>query len=154
MTRTLLGTDLVDAFVPRAASFAEAVSLLVATGAPMVAVLDNERNVVGLFGGEQALRGVLPRYVAELRHTAFAPDDAALLAERAAEVQDEPVERHAVKPVTVAVDSSAIHAGEVFLHCRLPAVAVVEGGRFVGMLARDAFVRSLAERLGRPLETA
>lgn len=154
MTRTLAETDLLDAFVPRAAPFAGAVSILVTTGAPMVAVLDDERNVVGLFGAEQALRGVLPRYVGELHHTAFAPDDAALLAERAAAVRDEPVERHAVRPVTVASDSSAIHVGEVFLHCRLPAVAVVEHGRFVGMLARDAFVRSLAKRVALRAEDA
>jgi len=36
-----------------------------------------------------------------------------------------------------------VHIGEVFLHCRRPAIAVVDGGRFVGMLDRAAFARAM-----------
>jgi CBS-domain-containing membrane protein len=139
---------LADASVDEGTSFLEAAEHLVKTTSPMIAVLDADRRVTGLFGSEEALRGVLPRYLAELHHTAFAKDDDAVFARRAEAVRGEPVEKHAVKPVTVELDSSALHCGELFLHCRLPAIAVVEQGRFVGMLDRAEFARAMVRRTG------
>lgn len=130
--------------------FREAARVLRESGAAMVAVVDGAERVVGLFGSEQVLVGVLPGYLRDLRHTAFAEEDAAVLATRADEVGGEPVERHCTDPVTVERDSSGLHVGEVFLHCGLPALAVVADGRFVGVLERDAFARALLERLGSP----
>lgn len=145
--RTILGDiPLADVSVDRGTSFVAAAECLVTTTSPMVAVLDEERRVTGLFGAEEALRGLLPRYLGELRHTAFAQDDEAIFARRAEAVRGEPVEKYAVKPVTVDVDSSAIHCGEIFLHCGLPAIAVVEDDRFIGILDRAEFARAMVRR--------
>ncbi|MBD0290636.1 MAG: CBS domain-containing protein [Thermoleophilia bacterium] len=148
MTRILREIQLSEAAVRVGASFAEAAAALESTAAAMVAILDEEDKVVGLFGAEHALRGLLPRYLGELRHTAFARDDADLLAGRAEAVRAEPVERHCAKAVTVDADASAIHVGEIFLHCGLPGVAVVEKGRFVGVLDRGDLARALLRRAG------
>jgi CBS domain-containing protein len=142
---------LVRASVPRDATYGEAVAVLASSEQAAIAVLDADGGVAGLFGPDEALRGCLPRYLGELHHTAFAPDDPGLLAEAAARATDEPVERHMGKPVTVDRDASALHVGEVFLHSRLPAIAVVEKGRFAGMLDRATFARAMiAAPPGRP----
>ena len=150
MTTILGDIPLVDAAVGPDATFAEAAALLAEAGVPIIAVVDRDRRVLGLFGTEEVLRGFLPRYVAELRHTAFARDDLGLLAQRAREVHDEPVARHAVEPVTVERETSALHLGEVFLHSRLPALPVLEAGRFVGIVERAAFAAALARRGAAP----
>ena len=141
--RTLAGTDLVPASVARTATLADAANELIERDVSLVAVVDEENRVVGLFGGEELLRGLFPRYLGELHHTAFATDDAASLLARASEARGERVETHMREPVTVEVDSSATHAAERFLHCGLPALAAVEGGAFVGMLDRVAFSHSI-----------
>lgn len=150
MTRVLDEIELDRAAVAAGATFGEAARVLRESGATMVAVVDDAERVVGLFGAEEALRGLLPGYLRDLHHTAFARDDARLLGERARTVRDEPVERHCAKPVTVESDSSGLHVGEVFLHCRLPAVAVVARGRFVGILDRGDFARALGTWAERP----
>jgi len=134
---------LVAASVPHDATYGDAADVLAASEQTGIAVLDADGRVVGLFGAEQALRGCLPRYLEELHHTAFAREDLDLLAHLAAGARREPIERHMTKPVTVEREASAVHVGEVFLHCRLPAIAVVEGERFVGMLDRAAFARAM-----------
>jgi CBS-domain-containing membrane protein len=148
--KTILGdVTLSEVSVPRGTTFAEAADVLVSARAAMIAVVDERQRVVGLFGAEQALAGVLPGYLGDLRHTAFTKDDAALLAEAAAAVRDEPVERHAAEPVSVRVDASALHVGGVFLHTDLPALAVVENDRFVGMLDQAEFARAMLRRAVR-----
>ena len=145
--KTILGdVTLSDVCVSRDTTFAEAADALVSSPAAMIAVVDEKHRVVGLFGAEQALAGVLPGYLGELRHTAFTKDDATLLAETAAAVRRQPVERHAVDPVTVSIDASALHVGGVFLHTDLPAVAVLENDRFVGMLDQAEFARAMLRR--------
>jgi CBS domain-containing protein len=136
--------ELVDASVPRSATFGDAAATLAATGASAVAVLDERGRVTALFTEDDLLAGLFPGYLRELRHTAFVPDDAESLAERARAVAGNPVHRHARRPITVEADRSAIHAAEVFLHCEWGAVAVVENdGRYVGMLAQVELCRRL-----------
>ena len=148
--KTILGdVNLSDVCVSRDTTFAEAAEALVMSPAAVIAVVDDRHRVVGLFGAEEALAGVLPGYLGDLRHTAFTKDDAALLAETAAGVRDEPVERYAVQPVSVSVDTSALHVGAVFLHTALPAIAVVENDRFVGVLDQAEFVRAMLRRAAR-----
>ena len=146
MPRLLEEIELVDAAVQVGAPFAEAVARLGESGGAMVAVVDAERRVVGLFGAAEALRGCLPHYVGHLHHTSFARGDIDLILERARAVRAEPVDRHAVEPVTVERQAGGLHVGEVFLHSDLPAVAVVENGRFVGILDRKAFTCALLAR--------
>ncbi len=143
---SLRDLDLVDASVPRSATFAEAAKTLCASGLPELAVLDGA-SVVGMFGEDDLLAGLFPRYLRELRHTAFAGDDPSVLAAAADRAAADAVERHMRKPVTLAISSSATHAAEVFLHCEWGALAVVEEGRFVGMLSQLDFCRALVRRL-------
>ena len=145
--KSILGElELVDASVSRDATYEDAARVLASSQAPTVAVLDTNRKVVGLFGIEQALRGCMPGYLLDLRHTAFAEDDLTLLAERAREVMDDPVLEHAVNPVTVDIGLSAVHVAEVFLHERIAGIAVVETDRFAGILGRAAFARAMLRR--------
>ena len=148
MPRILDDIELVDASVSRGATFGRAVEVLGSSGAAMVAVLDEERRVAGLFGAAEALRGCLPSYVGHLHHTSFSRDDVEIILERAREVQAEPVERYAVRPVSVDRGAGGLHIGELFLHSGLPAVAVVEDRRFAGILDRVAFARALVARAG------
>jgi CBS domain-containing protein len=141
--RTLPDIELVPASVARSATFLEAAEALTRHSVPTIAVVDDEEGVVGLFGGEDLLRGLFPGYLADLRHTAFASDDPGVLAERARAVSSQPVEKHMRKPVTVDADASAIHVAERFLHCDFGALAVVEEERFVGMLSRADFCRAV-----------
>jgi CBS-domain-containing membrane protein len=140
----------VDASVPRTATFGEAAEALAASGLSAVAVLDERGHVAGLFTEDDFLAGIFPRYLGELRHTAFVPDDLESATERARAVAGEPVERHMRKAVTVEADTSAIHAAEVFLHCEWGAVALVDADeRYVGMLSQVEFCRRLLPTLGR-----
>jgi CBS domain-containing protein len=140
--RTLPDIELVPASVPRSATFREAAEVLTAHSVPTIAVLDEREGVVGLFGGEDLLRGFFPGYLADLRHTAFAAEDPAILEERARAVSGEPVERHMRKPVVLDSHASALHVAERFLHSDFAALPVVEEGRFVGMLNRADFCRA------------
>jgi CBS domain-containing protein len=138
---------LVEAAVPRSATFGDAAAALGANALSAVAVVDEARRVVGLFTEDDLLAGLFPRYLGELRHTAFAPDDTHAATKRIREAAREPVERHMRDPITIEFDSSALHAAEVFLHCEWGALAIVEEGRFVGMLAQVEFCRRLLQAL-------
>jgi CBS domain-containing protein len=146
----ILGIQLVPAAVRRDVTFREAAEALTAHPVSALAVLD-ERNgrVVGVFGGDDLLRGLFPRYLGELHPTAFARDDPALLERCAERAATEPVEGHMHEPVIIEHDSSATHVAEVFLHCELDALPVVRDGRFVGMLGRSEFCRAMLEAASR-----
>lgn len=146
--RTLRETKLHDAWVRRDATFAEAADVFREFGISAIAVLDEQRRVVGLFTEDDLVRGLFPAYLGELRHTAFLEDDERAFAERLRERGRERVERHMRKPVTLELETSAAHAAERFLHCEWGALAVVESGRFVGMLSQIDFAREMCRRLG------
>jgi CBS-domain-containing membrane protein len=144
--RTLADIQLVPGSVPRTATFLEASRVLTSEPTPMIAVLDDRRAVVGLFGGQQVLRGLFPKYLEDLHHTAFATEDVARLLERADPVLADSVERHMEKAIVVEAESSAIHVAERFLHSDLAALPIVAGGEFSGMLVRSDFCRAMLER--------
>jgi CBS domain-containing protein len=139
------GIELAEAAVPRGVTFGEAAAMLTAHPVSAVAVLDDDGRVVGVFGSDQLLSGIFPRYLRELRHTAFAKDDDELLGRWLREHRDEPIGDHMHAPVTLDEDASATHAAEVFLHCELDALPVVRNERFLGMLGRSEFCRAMLE---------
>ena len=139
-------TKLIDASVPRTATFADAARKLSATEVSAIAVVDDDGRVVGLFTDDDMLRGMFPGYIGELHHTAFLDEDAATLAAHLREAGSQPVTRFMRDPVTVDIDASATHAAERFLHCEWGALAVVERARFVGMLDQVEFCRALLRR--------
>jgi len=138
---------LVVASVTGEATFAEAARALSASGLPAIAVVEPSGHVRGVFTQDAHLRGLFPGYLAELRHTAFLPDDREGLAERARAVGVEPIARHATKAPRLRVDDSETHAAELFLHSGLGALPVEEDGRFVGMLDQRALCSAADARL-------
>jgi CBS-domain-containing membrane protein len=144
---TLHDIALVDASVDVSATFADAARALSASRLAALAVVD-EGRVVGLFTDEELLLGVSPRYLDELRHTAFLETELPSLRERAREVREEPVREHMRKAVTIELEGSSMHAAERFVHCAEGALPVVdEDDRFVGMLSRTEFAHALLKRL-------
>lgn len=144
---TLHDIELVPTSVDVSATFDEAARALSESRLPALAVLDRGR-VVGLFTDEDLLLGVSPKYLDELRHTAFLETELPSLREHAAAVRAEPVRTHMRKPITVELDSSSLHAAERFVHCDEGAIAVVDDdGRFVGMLSRAEFAYAMLRRL-------
>ena len=144
---TLHDIELVPASVDVSATFDEAARTLSESRVPALAVLE-EGRVVGLFTDEELLLGVSPKYLDELRHTAFLESELPSLRERAAAVRGEPVRSHMRKPITVELDTSSFHAAERFVHCDEGAIAVVdEADRFVGMLSRAEFAYAMLRRL-------
>ncbi len=144
---TLHDIELVDASVSSSATFAEAALTLSESRLSALAVVDGDR-VVGLFTDEQLLLGISPRYLDELKHTAFLERELPSLRERALAVRDEPVAKHMRKPVTIELEGSSMHAAERFVHCHEGALPVVDDDdRFLGMLSRTDFAHALLKRL-------
>jgi CBS domain-containing protein len=144
-----LGIELVPAAVRREVTFRAAAETLTAHPVSALAVLDDAGQVVGVFAGSDLLRGLFPRYLDELRHTAFVRDDPSLLEQCARDAGTEPVRAHMHAPLVVEHDSSATHVAELFLHTDLDALPVVREGRFLGMLGRSEFCREMLESAAR-----
>ena len=142
--------ELPRASVVRGASFLDAARTLLSAGTSAIAVLGDADRVVGVFTDDDLLRGLFPPYLAELHHTAFLVEDGELLVANIEAAAGEPVDRFMREPVTVEIDSSVAHVVERFLHTPWGAVAVVEKGRFVGIVDQLAFIRHLLGRLGLP----
>jgi len=139
--------SLTDASVPETATLAEAVAELFVARVPAVAVLDDARRVLGVLSERDVLRAVFPGYLAEIRHTAFLPDDASALDELAARARDRPVRDFVRKAEVLYADDSQVHAAERLMHSGDDALPVVDGARFIGMLSVAALCHT---RLDRP----
>jgi CBS domain-containing protein len=142
--------ELIPAAVRREASFLEAARVLVAAKTSAIAIVDTENRVVGLFTDDDLLRGLFPRYLEQLHHTAFLVEET--LQASAKDAAGEPISGHMREPVTVELDASDAHLVERFLHTPWGAIAVVEGGRFLGMVNQLEFVQRLLSRLDLPVE--
>lgn len=134
---------LVPASVRRGVPFQTAARTILAARTSAIAVLDDEDRVAGVFTDDDLLRGLFPGYLDELHHTAFLVEDGELLLASIEAAADQPVDRYMRDPVTVEIDSSVAHVVERFLHTPWGAVAVVEDGRFAGMVDQLTFVRHL-----------
>jgi len=141
---------LVDASVSDTATFAEAVSRLFDAQVPALAVLGSDGRLAGVLSEVDVLRAVFPRYLAELRHTAFLEDDLAALVERTREVRDRRVVEFTRIVVPLDADESETHAAERFLHTGEQALPIVEGTRFLGMLSIAALCHARLGRAGGP----
>jgi CBS domain-containing protein len=130
------------------AGFLEAARALLAAHTSAIAVVDDDDRVVGLFTDDDLLRGLFPRYLAELQHTAFLVDEGETLPASVAAAAAEPVTRYMREPVTVEIDASAAHVVERFLHTPWGAIAVIEDGRFVGIVGQLELSELLIERIG------
>jgi CBS domain-containing protein len=134
---------LVDASVPMTATLIDAARVLSEHSVAAIAVLSPDGGVAGLFTDDDVLRGIFPAYVEELHHTAFVEDVGEVAERHLAQTAHEPVARFMRAPIVVDVETSALHVAERFLHCAWGALAVVDGGPFVGMLRQVDFVSRL-----------
>jgi CBS domain-containing protein len=141
---------LIPVSVREDAGFLDAARTLLAAHSSAIAVVDRDDRVVGLFTDDDLLRGLFPRYLGELRHTAFLVNDAQAIRASLEAVAAERVARYMREPVTVAIDASDAHVVERFLHTPWGAMAVVEAGAFVGMVGQLEFTERLMERLELP----
>jgi CBS domain-containing protein len=144
--------QLVPASVRRDASFLQAAQALLAAHSSAIAVLDRDDRVCGLFTDDELLRGLFPQYLGELHHTAFLVAEGQALRASIEAVAAEPVARYMREPVTVELDAGAAHVVERFLHTPWGAIAVVESGRFVGMVGQLEFTELLIEQLDLPAD--
>jgi CBS domain-containing protein len=127
--------DLTDASVDASATLAEAVAELFEARVPAIAVLDEERRVLGILSEREILGSVFPGYLVEIRHSAFLQDDESALDELAARARDRPVREVMRTSEVLDAADSQIHAAERLLHSGDDALPVTEGGRFLGMLS-------------------
>lgn len=132
------------------AGFLQAARALLAARSSAIAVLDRDDRVLGLFTDDDLLRGLFPQYLGELRHTAFLVNDGEEVLASVEAAANQPVTRYMREPVTVELDASAAHVVERFLHTPWGAIAVVEGGRFVGIVGQLEFTELLLRRLELP----
>jgi len=138
--------SLTDASAPETATLAEAVAELFEARVPAIAVLDDARRVLGILSERDVLRAVFPGYLAEIRHTAFLPDDASALEELAARARDRPVTDFVRRAEVLHADYSQVHAAERLLHSGDDALPVVDGERFIGMLSIAALCHARLDR--------
>jgi CBS domain-containing protein len=141
-------TRLVRVSVLNSATFLEAARALFGTGISAIAVVDEDRRVVGLFTDDDLLRGLFPGYLGDLYHTAFLREESAALAARLEETSGHPVEGYMREPMTVDIEAGALHVAERFLHSPSGVLAVLENERFVGMVDQVDFVETLMRGLG------
>jgi CBS domain-containing protein len=138
---TVRDTTLVEASVPETATFADAARVIAEVEVGAIAVLDGRARVVGLFTSDDLLRGLFPGYLDEMDHTAFLEGTA--IEPRPERSADRPVRAFAQRPEVVELDADLAHAAARFLHCPHDAIAVVDDGRFVGMLGQVEFCRAI-----------
>jgi CBS domain-containing protein len=127
--------DLIDASVTDTATLAEAVAELFEARVPAVAVLGENRRVLGILSERDVLKAVFPTYLAELRHSAFLPDDSAALEELAMGARGRSVSEFVRTSEVLQGADSQVHAAERLLHSGDDALPVVEEDRFIGMLS-------------------
>jgi CBS domain-containing protein len=142
--------ELIPAAIRDDGRFIDAARVLLTAKTSAIAVVDGDHRVLGLFTDDDLLRGLFPHYLEDLHHTAFLVNEA--LQASAKEVASEPVSRHMRVPVTVEIDAAGAHVVERFLHTPWGAIAVVERGRFVGMVNQLEFVALLLQGLDLPVE--
>lgn len=140
--------ELVPVSVRSDAPFLEAARSLLAAHTSALAVVDDHDHVMGMFTDDDLLRGLFPRYLDELRHTAFLTEE--LLQASIQAVAGEPVASYMRGAETIEIDAAPAHVVERFLHTPWGALAVVEGGRFLGMVGQLEFTEQLLGRLGFP----
>jgi CBS-domain-containing membrane protein len=144
--------QLVSGSVRDDAGFPEAAQALLAAHSSAIAVVDHDLRVVGLFTDDDLLRGLFPPYLGELHHTAFLVNEGHALRASIEAAAGEPVTRYMREAVTVDIDAGAAHVVERFLHTPWGAIAVVEAGRFIGMVGQLEFTELLMEQLDIPSE--
>jgi CBS-domain-containing membrane protein len=117
------------------------------TDLPALPVVDRRDRLAGIFGEREFLSAVFPGYVKQLKHAGFlrrSLDDAL---EKRDECRTEQVAQHMnTDHVHVDRDFSDLNVAEIFLHHRVLLIPVTDQQRLVGVITREDFFRSVAQR--------
>ena len=125
----------------------EATRAVLASDLPALPVVDARDALVGIFGEREFLGAVFPGYLRELKHAGFVRRSLDEALEKREECRSEPIGRHMnTDHVNVDRNFSDLSVAEIFLHHRVLLVPVTDGGRVVGVITREDFFRSVAER--------
>jgi CBS domain-containing protein len=125
----------------------EATRAVLASDLPALPVVDARDALVGIFGEREFLGAIFPAYLKELKHAGFVRRSLDEALEKREECRSEPIGRHMnTDHVNVDRNFSDLSAAEIFLHHRVLLVPVTDGGRVVGVITREDFFRSVAER--------
>jgi CBS domain-containing protein len=129
---------------------ADAVTTLIESGLPALAVVDREGRLRGIFGERELITALFPGYLGEIRHAGFLRHSLDAAFKRRLACAAEPLMRYLNREhVDVAPDVSDVQLAEMFLHHRVLVVPVVEDRRVVGLVTRADFFRHVADRLPR-----
>ena len=147
MSEQLLDSlELPRAAVAADATVAESARVLTESGLGAIAVLDGDR-VVGMLTEDDLLRAVFPRYLSELRHTAFVDTDA-MLRPHLDETAPRLVREVARDAEVVNLPASALDIAQRFLHTDASALIATRGNAFVGVIDQTQFCKALLGRYG------
>jgi CBS domain-containing protein len=117
------------------------------SGLPALPVVDDDEQLVGIFGEREFMSAVFPGYLKELTYAAFVPRSLEAALEMRRECRAEQVSAYMnTEHIDVDSDFSDAQVAEIFLHHRVLLVPVVDGRRVVGVITRSEFFRSIAER--------
>jgi CBS domain-containing protein len=137
-----------DAPILRAGDTVEAaVRRLRDSGLPALAVVDERDRYGGIFGEREFMHALFPRYLDQLKGTAFLRHSVDDALEKRDACRAEPVAQHMnTEHVDVGPDFSDTQVAEIFLHHRVLVVPVVDDGRVAGLITRSDFFRTIADR--------
>ena len=126
----------------------DAVARIAELDVPALPVVDDDGNLLGIFGEREFIGALFPGYLTTLGYAGFVPRSLDAALERRATCVDEPVGKHMnTEHIDVGEDFSDTELAEIFLHHRVLIVPIVADGRVTGIVTREAFSRALAGRL-------
>jgi len=124
-----------------------AVAALLGSDLPALPVVDGQDKLVGLFGEREFISALFPAYLRELKYAGFVRKSLDEALEKRGGCRDEPVSDHMnTEHVDVATDFSDAQVAETFLHHRVLILPVTDDHRVRGIITRQDFFSSLAQR--------
>jgi CBS domain-containing protein len=146
--RTVTDPLLREAPVIRARdSVGDATRAVLDSGLPALPVVDDDENLIGIFGEREFLGAVFPAYLKELKYAGFVKRSLEDALEKRRECRAEPVRAYTnTEHIDVDDDFSDAEVAEIFLHHRVLLVPVVADRKVIGVITRSDFFRSIAER--------
>ncbi len=124
-----------------------AVQAILDSDLPALPVVDDEDQLLGVFGEREFLTALFPGYVSELRFAGFVSKGLDEALEKRAACRSEPVATYMTTDhVDVPEDASDMQVAETFLHHRVLILPVTGNSGVKGIITRRDFFTQLAER--------
>jgi CBS domain-containing protein len=124
-----------------------AVQAILDVDLPALPVVDDDDQLVGVFGEREFLTALFPGYVGELRFAGFVSKGLDEALEKRAACRSEPVAKYMTTDhVDVPENASDLQVAETFLHHRVLILPVTGNGGVKGVITRGDFFSQLAAR--------